>query len=258
MVAERLPEFVPGLPLGTAGDDGMGIRLGQSVGGKVEHMDRASAWRFLYPPNAFAEGLLINGKGERFANELWYGAKIGEAMVEENHGVGTLIIDEELRKRARRQSKPGNLQWFQRAAALMNLHFNCKKAKDLDSAREDARCSARDARRYARRVQCRGRGERLDRFLKDGEHMHALEQGPYYAIDCSLGSKRHLCAVMTLGGLAVDETTGQVLSENGDPISGLYAAGRNAVGICSRQYVSGLSIADCVYSGLRAARHASP
>ena len=34
----------------------------------------------------------------------------------------------------------------------------------------------------------------------------------------------------------------------------LYAAGRNAVGVCSRQYVSGLSIADCVYSGLRAAR----
>ena len=35
-------------------------------------------------------------------------------------------------------------------------------------------------------------------------------------------------------------------------IPGLYAAGRNAVGVCSRQYVSGLSIADCVYSGRRA------
>ena len=34
-------------------------------------------------------------------------------------------------------------------------------------------------------------------------------------------------------------------------------AGRSAVGICSRQYVSGLSIADCVFSGRRAARHAA-
>ncbi|MBW2587829.1 MAG: FAD-binding protein, partial [Deltaproteobacteria bacterium] len=73
-----------------------------------------------------------------------------------------------------------------------------------------------------------------------------------------LGSKRHLCAVMTLGGLAVDEQTGQVLNENGTTVPGLYAAGRNAVGICSRQYVSGLSIADCIYSGLRASRHAIP
>jgi 3-oxo-5alpha-steroid 4-dehydrogenase len=101
------------------------------------------------------------------------------------------------------------------------------------------------------------RGERPDRFLKAREHMHALEQGPYYAIDCSLGSKRHLCAVMTLGGLAIDEKTGEVLSESGSPVPGLYAAGRNAAGVCSRQYVSGLSIADCVYSGLRAARHAA-
>jgi succinate dehydrogenase/fumarate reductase flavoprotein subunit len=50
----------------------------------------------------------------------------------------------------------------------------------------------------------------------------------------------------------VDERTGQVRSEQGGVIPGLYAAGRNAVGVCSRQYVSGLSIADCVYSGRRA------
>jgi len=109
MVAEHLPEFVPGLPLGTAGDDGLGIRLGQSVGGKLKHMQRASAWRFLYPPNAFAEGVLINDKGKRFANEFWYGAKIGEAMVEQNHGVATLIIDKHLKKLAHEQSKPGKL-----------------------------------------------------------------------------------------------------------------------------------------------------
>ena len=85
-----------------------------------------------------------------------------------------------------------------------------------------------------------------------------MRTGPYYAIDCSLDSKRHLCAVMTLGGLSVDERTGQVRSEDGGIVPGLYAAGRNAVGICSRQYVSGLSIADCVYSGRRAGRALTP
>jgi len=257
MVAEHVPEFAPGLPLGTAGDDGLGLRLGQSVGGRLEHMHRASAWRFLYPPNAFAQGVLVNGKGKRFANEFWYGAKIGEAMVEENHGIATLIIDEELKKLAHEQSKPGELQWFQRAAALMNLYLNCKKAKDVDALAKMLDVPRETLQKTLDENDAVAKGIRSDRFDKAPDSVHPMREGPYYAIDCSLGSKRHVCAVMTLGGLAVDENTGQVLTENGGVVPGLYAAGRNAVGICSRQYVSGLSIADCVYSGLRAARHAT-
>jgi 3-oxo-5alpha-steroid 4-dehydrogenase len=56
-----------------------------------------------------------------------------------------------------------------------------------------------------------------------------------------------------LGGLSVNEKTGSVLNEESLPIKGLYAAGRNAVGVASWCYVSGLSIADCIYSGRRAA-----
>ncbi len=258
MVAEHVPEFLPGMPLGTAGDDGLGIRLGQSVGGKLEQMHRASAWRFLYPPNAFAEGVLINDKGKRFANEFWYGAKIGEAMVEENHGVATLIIDEDLKKLAHEQSQRGKLQWFQRAAALMNLYLNCKKAEDVDALAEMLDVPRDALQKTLNDYNKSAQGKSSDPFRKAGDSIHPFREGPYYAIDCSLGSKRHLCAVMTLGGLAVNEKTGQVLTEDGSIVPGLYAAGRNAVGICSRQYVSGLSIADCVYSGLRAARHAIP
>jgi hypothetical protein len=82
--------------------------------------------------------------------------------------------------------------------------------------------------------------------------MHAMRNWPYFAIDAGIKSKRFACPTLTLGGLVVDERTGQVKGEDGGVIPGLYAAGRNAVGVCSRQYVSGLSIADCVYSGRRA------
>jgi succinate dehydrogenase/fumarate reductase flavoprotein subunit len=86
--------------------------------------------------------------------------------------------------------------------------------------------------------------------------MHAMPKGPYYAINAGIRSKRFPCPTLTLGGLVVDERTGQVQGDEG-VIPGLYAAGRNAVGVCSRQYVSGLSIADCVYSGRRAGRAAA-
>ena len=64
-------------------------------------------------------------------------------------------------------------------------------------------------------------------------------------------------ASITLGGLQVHEETGQVKNRDGHNIDGLYAAGRSAVGIASSRYMSGLSLADCVFSGRRAAQHAA-
>ena len=61
---------------------------------------------------------------------------------------------------------------------------------------------------------------------------------------------------MWSGGLKVNEKTGQVLKNDGNEFLGLYAIGRTAVGIPSKGYVSGLSIADCIYSARRAVQHA--
>lgn len=61
---------------------------------------------------------------------------------------------------------------------------------------------------------------------------------------------------MPYGGLMVDEESGHVVRETGEAIPGLYAAGRTAVGICSESNFSGLSIADTIFSGRRAAQDA--
>jgi 3-oxo-5alpha-steroid 4-dehydrogenase len=58
-----------------------------------------------------------------------------------------------------------------------------------------------------------------------------------------------------LGGLQVNEQSGHVLNQQGEAIEGLFAAGRTAVGIPSKGYVSGLSIADCIFSGRRVAKY---
>ena len=60
-----------------------------------------------------------------------------------------------------------------------------------------------------------------------------------------------------MGGLVVDEESGLVRGEDGAPIERLYAAGRTAVGVPTENYVSGLSLADCVFSGRRAGAHAA-
>jgi 3-oxo-5alpha-steroid 4-dehydrogenase len=252
MVKEIAPKYRTGMPLGTTSDNGSGILLGQSVGGKTDLMDRISAWRFINPPEAFAKGMILNQNGERYINEFMYGAAVGEAMVEQNGGVAILIINGELKTLAREQCKPGKAQWFQRAPALLNLWFNSKEAKSLEELAKVAKLPVDTLRRTLEEYNDAADGKVRDRFGKDPEKMHAMRKGPYFAIDAGIKSKRFPCPTLTLGGLVVDERTGQVMGEHGGVIPGLYAAGRNAVGVCSRQYVSGLSIADCVYSGRRA------
>jgi 3-oxo-5alpha-steroid 4-dehydrogenase len=95
-----------------------------------------------------------------------------------------------------------------------------------------------------------------DPMGKPSQYLASLKQGPWYALDCRAdGLVRN--PSITLGGLCVDETSGEVLAVNGGKITGLYAAGRSAVGVASHSYVSGLSIADCVFSGRRAGGHAA-
>ncbi len=256
MVETHAPKYRPGMPLGTIADNGSGIQLGRSVGGATDRMDRVSAWRFINPPEAFTRGVLVNAKGERYINEMMYGAAIGEAMVERNEGVAILVIDKEMKRVAREQCKPGKAQWFQRAPALLNLWFNAREAPSIEALAKSVKMDPATLRATVDEYN-RGVDAGTDRFGKPKSQLHRIERGPFYAINCSIDSKRFPCPTLTLGGRVVDERTGQVKREDGSLIGGLYAAGRTAVGVCSRQYVSGLSIADCVYSGRRAGRTAA-
>jgi len=94
-------------------------------------------------------------------------------------------------------------------------------------------------------------------FGKQRIYLQIISTGPYYAVDLA-HNIYWPTPCMNLGGLQVDGDTGNVMKPNGEIIAGLYryAAGRNAVGIASNSYVSGLSLADCVFSGRRCGRYA--
>ena len=252
MLKQHAPRYLNGTGLGTIGDDGSGIRLGQSVGGATDRMERVSAWRFFNPPIVMTEGVLVNKEGERICNETLYGAKIGEHIAEQTDVSAYLIIDSRMLADAKRQV-PEQTLWFQRLQTTYLFSVGHKKGA---TAEELARRTGIDPVGLARTLGQYNddrRAGRPDAMGKDPAHVTPLVDGPFYAIDCSIRIQAGFpCPVLTLGGLTVDEWTGAVTGEDGRPVPGLYAAGRNAVGICSESYVSGLSIADCVYSGRRA------
>jgi 3-oxo-5alpha-steroid 4-dehydrogenase len=97
-----------------------------------------------------------------------------------------------------------------------------------------------------------------DPMGKPSDFVRPILSAPFTMYDVSIKpNMMNPCPMLTLGGLVVDESSGMVKNEAGEGIPGLYAAGRTAVGICSNSYVSGLSLADCVFSGRRAGQHAA-
>ena len=257
MVKQYIPNYEKGLPLGTTGDDGAGIRLGQSVGGVTAHMNRATAWRFLNPPIAWGQGIVVNSEGDRYCNEMVYGSVLGEAMCEDHKGKGILVIDSQLRKETLTQLGPGKLMPFQRNPVILNMLFKTKKSRTIAGLAK--KCGMSPLKLYSsiERYNAAADGNTKDPFGKPIEDCRGVKKSPFYAIDVSLDNRLFPCSVITLGGLKVNEESGNVLNRDGESIEGLYAAGRTAVGVCSNIYVSGLSIGDCVFSGRRAGLHAS-
>lgn len=143
---------------------------------------------------------------------------------------------------------------FQRDVALVNLWFNARQAPTLDALADRIGFDRQTLTRTIADYNKAARGEIDDAFEKRSGECAQISEGPFYAIDASIDSKWLPLPTMTIGGLRVDERRGLVRRADGSTIDGLYAAGRTAVGICSNIYVSGLSYADCVFSGRRAAR----
>ncbi len=257
MVAHHAPAYRAGFPLGTFGDDGSGIRLGQSSGGATGRMERMTAWRFVNPPLAWARGIVVNRRGERVCNEMVYGATLGFELVERHGGAGWLILDARLVREAKAQIAPGKTLPFQRHLARLNMLFGRRRAHTLRDLAAHTGIDPEGLLRSVADYNRAARGEIVDPLGKDPEDCAGITQPPFIAIDVGLTARLFPCPTLTLGGLLVDEDSGLVRGESGDSIPGLYAAGRSAVGVSSHLYVSGLSIADGVFSGRRAGLHAA-
>ena len=265
MMRSHAPTARGGLPLATPGDNGSGISLGTEVGGATAFLDRVSVWRFLSPPPALLTGVLVDRAGQRICDESRYGAAIGDAIVRHG-GQAWLLADRATMAEARRQLRRSTL-WFQRLQAWYLLTFGAVTAPTVAGVAARAgldpgglaatlaayNAAARDPTPAAARDPASA-----DPSGKPRDLVRAQDQPPYSLIDCSMRPRLFYPApVLTLGGLVVSPESGQVLRADGSQVDGLYAAGRTAAGLCSRSYVSGLSLADCVFSGRRAGRHAA-
>lgn len=273
MVRAHAPAYAGCVPLGTPGDDGSGVRLGLSVGGEAREMGSCAACRFLYPPVAFQTGLLVDERGERIGDESLYGATVSRAIAARGGARAWLVLDAGAVVEARRQAEAEerlrdrplgqilsgemNALVYRKATTLLNLTANARRASTL--AGLERRCGIPRGGLEAT-VSAWNEGVRYGSPDPEGKPAAAvapLDRPPFLAVRCDLGAPLFPSPTFTLGGLLVDGASSAVLRPDGSPVAGLYAAGRTAASVPSRSYVSGLSIADCLFTGRNAGRAAA-
>ena len=235
MIARHAPAVSGQMLLGTDGDDGTSIRLGQGIGGLVTHLDAAEAALPSNPPLVYPS-LLVNQFGQRFINEDTYCGRIGQMAVFHQQARCSLILDEQIF-----ESVPEAERWGARPTYVAGSVAELEAEMGLPEGALQATVDV-----YNRHAE---RGED-PLFHKRAEFLRPLKApfggipltGPY--------------AVFTLGGL-VTSVDGEVVGGGGAPIPGLYAAGRATWGIPSWGYASGTSLGDGTFFGRRAGRSAA-
>jgi len=232
MVAQHSPSCLRcAVNVGTPGDDGSGIRMGQGVGADVRMLSETAPFAFVYgAAECLCRSILVNGKGQRFIGEDNYGEWIGDAIVRD-HNVAFLILDDAVWSAVPDAAKEA-LTVVGQAETIAELATGLGiPAGLLENTVQIYNEFAAD-------------GEDPE-FGKESDFVTPLETPPYYALFFGVEAT----AFFTNGGLRINSDS-QVLDVHGQAIPGLYAAGRNAFAVPAPHYVaSGVSVAEVLIFG---------
>ena len=240
MVAAHTPALGQNLfTLGSTYDDGLGIRLGASVGAELKHMDEPFITAPFYPPSSLVRGLLVNNEGKRFVAEDSYHSRTSQFAIAQPDSAAYLIVDSEHVEYPAMPLVPllDGFETVTEMAAGLGIDEATLQAT-LDRYNE-----------YA------DRGEDPD-FHKHPDWLASQAVGPWAVFDLRLG--KAIFAGFTLGGIRVS-LDGEALRSDGSVIDGLYAAGACASNLAQdgKGYCSGTQLGEGSFFGRRAGLHAA-
>ena len=235
MVAEHTPALSQNLfTLGSTYDDGLGIRLGQSVGAELKHMDEPFITAPIYPPSRLLMGVIVNNAGERFVAEDSYHSRTSQFVMEQPDSAAYLIVDSE------------HVEYPK--FPLAPLIDGYETIEELETSLTLPTGSvAASLRRYDEHA---ANGEDPD-FHKGAEWLAPQDSGPWAVFDLRLGKAMY--AGFTLGGIRVT-VDGEVQRRDGSLVRGLYAAGACASNLAQdgKGYCSGTQLGEGSFFGRKA------
>lgn len=259
--------------LASRGDTGDGILAGLAVGGTLDNMDEAIWMGVAVRPSGVREmhvfdramphAIVVDSGGSRFVNESIDYMSFGQAIYDRHRSVPAvpcwLIVDSIHRRRYGLGDAPPmflppswlKAGYIRKAATLQELAGRC----GIDAGGLERTVARFNPMAVAGRDEDFHRGDTYwDRYFADLTNrpnpcLGPIVAPPFYGVPVYPGD------VGTSGGLVTDADA-RVVTADGAPISGLYAAGNCAASVHGRAYPGpGASIAGSAVFAWRAAEH---
>lgn len=230
------------VPIGNPGDTGGGILMGMGAGGAAINMHEGFVSVPYYPPASLTWGIFVNAAGQRFINEDCYHGRVGAKLLQQPGDRVFLVASVE---------DYGNYETESYLGAQVAGTGETIEELEQELGLPEGQLVQTLATYNRHAVN----GED-PLFHKTAEWLKELAP-PYVALDCTPDRGAFL-PYFTLGGLDT-LPSGEVLTAEGNPIPGLYAAGRTACGVPRRGagYNSGTSVGDATFSGRMAGKAAA-
>lgn len=225
--------------LGSTYDDGLAIRLGESVGAALENMEEPFITAPFYPPSGLVKGLIVNRDGQRFVAEDSYHARTSYEVLRQPGSVAYLIVD--------------SAHFEEQRMGLVPLKDGFETIEEMESGLGLPEGSlVATMASYNKHAAV---GEDPD-LHKHPDWLAPQTEGPWAVLELSLGAAFY--SGFTLGGMATT-VDGEVRRPDGSVIRGLYAAGACASNIAQdgAGYCSGTQLGEGSFFGRRAGAAAS-
>ncbi len=254
MVKQYCPEIIGSFVIGTEGDDGKGIRIGQGVGGDVAHMQDAYGnltcdslmSRDSWGGGPLSFGILVNQRGQRFFSEDHYHSFAPIAMrtpyFYTDYSPAYLVCDNDAIQLLAEDKRP--------SAENKKLAATADTIEALAAAIGTPAGALEATVAYYNEHAAKGEDPV---FGKWPAYIKPIATPPFFAVVAS-----SLGGTFTFGGLKIN-TNAQVISAlTQEPIAGLYSAGRNANDVIATNYQgSGTAIASNYTFGRIAGKNAA-
>ena len=231
-----------------AGATGDGITMGEAVGADTVDMEQIQLHPTVYQENGLLVsesvrsmgGILVNSEGKRFCNDLATRDAVSNAELEQPGSYAYIIFD---------QRVVDNLASTQKyikngLTVQADTYEGLAEAMGLTG---DAVTNFVDTMNTWNASVAAGVDEE---FGRNNGMEEDLSTAPYYAIKIAPGIHH------TMGGLKINTDT-QVISTEGQAISGLYAAGETTGGVHGGNRIGGNAVCDFVVFGRIAGQNAA-
>ncbi|MEG0238714.1 FAD-dependent oxidoreductase [Anaerorhabdus sp.] len=233
----EFPFYVTSVPTGNVGD---GIKMVEKIGGQIEEYPATQTVFLDFNSGTGINeeaGLIVTMDGKRFVNEYSYQYHVGDALAKTGSTNGWYI--------ATANDPTPTVQYAMTQDKTL-------KAASIEELAQLMEVDAKVLQETIDRYNGFAKNQKDEDFGKPAEFLYPIEGEQYYAL------KLMPAVTVTFGGIVIDENA-QVLDQNNQPISNLFAAGETAFpGLFGTEYPGcGVAISGSVYFGLVAGENAA-